>query len=627
MTASTSPPTAAARGDAAPVFRRPTAADGVRVHDLVAACPPLDANSLYCNLLQCTHFADTSIVAERDGELVGWVSGYRRPDDARTLFVWQVAVHESARGTGLGRRMLLELLDRLADIRWLHATVTPDNDASRALFRGVARASGAPFAEQRGFERATDFGGRHASERLIVIGPIPPRPRCRPSEPRQNQRKPMTPTTTRTNAAPPGPDTFERLESGVRSYSRRFPAIFDRAQGPWLFARDGTKYLDFLTGCSSLNYGHNPPALKQALLDYIERDGITHSLDLYSDAKGRFLAELSETVLTPRGLDYVAQFPGPTGANAVEAAIKLARKVTGRRNVIAFTNGFHGVTLGALACTGNRHHRGGAGTGLDGVTRMPYDGYLGPSVDTAAVLDTMLSDPSSGVDAPAAILLETVQGEGGLNAASAGWLRAIEGIARRHGALLIVDDVQAGVGRTGTFFSFEPAGIRPDLVTLAKSLSGYGLPLALLLIDRRYDRWLPGEHNGTFRGNCHAFVTARAALETFWRDPAFEAAIEDKGRRLGDGLAAIARAARPHTVAVRGRGMMRGLALPSGEAAARVVAAAFDRGLVIETGGPHDEVVKCLAPLTVGDTELDRGLAILGEAVEIALAKRDRAAA
>lgn len=433
----------------------------------------------------------------------------------------------------------------------------------------------------------------------------------------------------RGNNAPPGADTFERLESRVRSYSRNFPVVFDRAQGPWLFARDGSRYLDFLTGCSSLNYGHNPPELKAALMAYIERDGITHSLDLYSDAKAHFLEELAATVLAPRGLDYVAQFPGPTGANAVEAALKLARKVTGRHNVIAFTNGFHGVTLGALACTGNSHHRGGAGTDLAGVTRMPYDGYLGPSVDTAAVLERMLADPSSGVDAPAAILLETVQGEGGLNAASAGWLRAIEGIARRHGALLVVDDVQAGVGRTGTFFSFEPSGIRPDVVTLAKSLSGYGLPLALVLIDRRHDRWLPGEHNGTFRGNCHAFVTARAALETFWRDPAFEAALAERGRTLERGLAEIARRAGTvgAKVKLKGRGMMRGLEMPSGSAAARVVEAAFARGLVIETGGPHDEVVKCLAPLTIGEAELERGLAILDEAVEVALAADDRAAA
>jgi diaminobutyrate-2-oxoglutarate transaminase len=425
----------------------------------------------------------------------------------------------------------------------------------------------------------------------------------------------------------PAVETFELLESQVRSYSRNFPVIFDRASGSRLHARDGSQYLDFLMGCSTLNYGHNHPALKQALIDYIERDGITHSLDMYSESKERFLVEFFETILKPRRLDYVVQFPGPTGANAVEAALKLARKVTGRHNVIAFTNGFHGVTLGALACTGNQHHRDGAGVGLDGVTHMPYDGYLGPTVDTAGYLDKVLSDPSSGIDAPAAVIVETVQGEGGINVAGYEWLQAVADIARKHGALFIVDDIQAGAGRTGTFFSFEPAGVRADIVTLAKSVSGYGLPMALVLIDRQFDQWLPGEHNGTFRGNCHAFVTARATLETFWRDRSFEASVFDKGQLLACRLNEIAGRSKRHGIKVKGRGMMRGLEMPSGEIAAQIVKAAFERGLVIETSGPNDEVVKCLAALTIDDEDLEKGLSILSDAVAAVLEKTARAAA
>lgn len=434
-------------------------------------------------------------------------------------------------------------------------------------------------------------------------------------------------TATDSTIAEPAMDTFELLESQVRSYSRNFPAIFDRARGSTLRARDGSEYLDFLMGCSTLNYGHNHPALKRALIEYIESDGITHSLDMYSKAKERFLVEFFETILKPRNLDYVLQFPGPTGANAVEAALKLARKVTGRHNVIAFTNGFHGVTLGALACTGNRHHRDGAGTRLDGVTRMPYDGYLGPGVDTADYLDKVLSDPSSGVDAPAAVIVEAVQGEGGINVAGYEWLQAVARIARKHGALFVIDDIQAGAGRTGTFFSFEPSGVRPDIVTMAKSLSGYGLPMALVLIARQFDQWLPGEHNGTFRGNCHAFVTARAALEAFWRDRSFEASIFDKSELLSRRLNEIARQVRPHRLVVKGRGMMRGLEMPSGDIAAAVVQAAFERGLVIETSGPSDEVVKCLAALTIEEDELEKGLSILAEAIGAVLEKPARAAA
>jgi diaminobutyrate-2-oxoglutarate transaminase len=411
--------------------------------------------------------------------------------------------------------------------------------------------------------------------------------------------------------------TFERLESKVRSYSRAFPVLFHRAEGSWLHDQNGNAYLDFLSGCSSLNYGHNHPALKQALLDYIARDGITHSLDMFSRAKAEFLETFESVILKPRGLAYRLQFPGPTGANAVEAALKLARKVTGRSNIIAFTNGFHGATLGALAATGNSHHRGGAGVPLTGVTRAPFDGYFGADIDTAAQLDRMLSDPSSGVDAPAAIILETVQGEGGLNAASNAWLQAIERIARKHGALLIVDDIQAGCGRTGSFFSFEPAGISPDIVTMAKSLSGMGLPMAMVLLKPELDCWKPGEHNGTFRGNCHAFVTARAALEHFWRDQTFVRDIGRKSEILRIGLNEIAVRNRHRRIrSVKGRGMMRGLDLGSGAAAAQIVKACLSRGLVIETSGAHDEIVKVLSPLTIADDELRQGLAVLKDAVD-----------
>ena len=316
------------------------------------------------------------------------------------------------------------------------------------------------------------------------------------------QLKPR-PTTKSPNLA-----IYERMESEVRSYSRSMPRQFGRAEGVWMHDDRGGRYLDFLSGCASLNYGHNHPVLKSALLDYIAGDGITHSLDMHTEAKAAFLDALETLILQPRKLDYRAMFTGPTGTNAVEAALKLARKITGRQQVIAFTNGFHGMTLGALACTGNAGKRGGAGVPLNHVSHSPYDGYYGPDIDTAELLEQRLADPSSGLDAPAAILVETVQGEGGLNAASPQWLKRIAAIARKHGALLIVDDIQAGCGRTGDFFSFDEAGIVPDIVTMAKSLSGMGLPFALTLFRPELDQWAPGEHNGTFRGNNHAFVTA-----------------------------------------------------------------------------------------------------------------------
>lgn len=405
---------------------------------------------------------------------------------------------------------------------------------------------------------------------------------------------------------------YERRESGVRSYARSMPRQFNRAENVWMHDNAGGRYLDFLSGCSTLNYGHNHPLLKQALLDYVAADGITHGLDLHTDAKADFLHNLETLILKPRGLDYRAMFTGPTGTNAVEAAIKLARKVTGRELVLAFTNGFHGMTLGALACTGNAGKRGGAGVPLSHVAHEPYDGYYGPDVDTAAQLEQRLSDPSSGLDAPAAILLETVQGEGGLNAASPEWLRRIAAIAKRHGALLIVDDIQAGCGRTGGFFSFEGMGFTPDIITMAKSLSGMGLPFALTLFRPELDQWSPGEHNGTFRGNNHAFVTATAALRHFWSDGAFARDVARRGDLLRDRLDAMAA---KYGFTTRGRGMMRGLDVGSGEIASAITAACFDKGLIIETSGAHDEVVKVLAPLIIEDDVLWAGLDILEDCV------------
>jgi len=385
--------------------------------------------------------------------------------------------------------------------------------------------------------------------------------------------------------------TFKRLESEARSYCRNVPAVFASASGSTMRDRDGREYLDFLAGAGSLNYGHNHPVLKSALITYVEADGITHSLDLHTGAKQRFLELFNSSVLAPRGLDYVTQFTGPTGANAVEAALKLARKVTQRESVIAFTNGFHGVTLGALAATGANHHRDAAGISMNGVLRAPYDEYLGDDIDTLDYLGKALADSSSGFGHPAAVLVETVQGEGGLHVASMEWLKRLESICRTHDMLLIVDDIQAGCGRTGTFFSFEPAGISPDIVTLSKSLSGYGIPLATVLIRRDLDEWQPGEHNGTFRGNNHAFVTAAAALEHFWL------------------------AESPLPLTVKGRGLMIGLGCDGGQTAAAACRRAYERGLVIETSGPDDEVIKCMPALTIDNQDLSRGLGILRDSL------------
>jgi diaminobutyrate-2-oxoglutarate transaminase len=335
-------------------------------------------------------------------------------------------------------------------------------------------------------------------------------------------------------------------------------------------------------------------------------------------AKGEFLQTFEDKILKPRGLDYKVQFPGPTGTNTVEAALKLARKVKGRESIINFTNAFHGMTLGALSVTGNSMKRGGAGIPLVHATPMPFDNYFDGVAPDFQWFEAVLADSGSGLNKPAGVIVETVQGEGGVNVARPEWLRALADLCERHDMLLIVDDVQMGCGRTGPFFSFEAAGITPDIVTLSKSIGGYGLPMALTLMKPELDVWGPGEHNGTFRGNNPAFVTAKHAIDEFWSDDVLEKETLRKGalieKRFDDLCAEF-----PEQLSHRGRGMVQGLVFDDAEKAGEVCAAAYQQGLLAETSGPSDEVVKLLPPLTITDSDLDLGLDILATATRKAL--------
>jgi diaminobutyrate-2-oxoglutarate transaminase len=414
---------------------------------------------------------------------------------------------------------------------------------------------------------------------------------------------------------PPALSVFETLESEVRSYCRGWPAVFDLAQGSRLTDEDGHTYLDFFAGAGALNYGHNNPVLKRALLDYLERDGITHGLDMATTAKRAFLESFRDVVLRPRGLPYKVMFPGPTGTNAVESALKLARKVKERESIVSFTNAFHGMSLGSLAVTGNAFKRAGAGIPLVHGTPMPFDHYLDDRMPDFLWFERLLEDQGSGLNKPAAVIVETVQGEGGINVARPEWLRTLADLCRRHDMLLIVDDIQMGCGRTGPFFSFEDAGIVPDIVTLSKSISGYGLPMSLCLFKPELDVWEPGEHNGTFRGNNPAFVTAAAAINTYWADAQMEKQTLARGEQVEQALIAIRTEEGGRDAQIRGRGLVWGLDFPDADRASAVCALAFDLGLLLETSGPQSEVVKLLPPLTVTPEELDEGLRILARAV------------
>lgn len=411
-------------------------------------------------------------------------------------------------------------------------------------------------------------------------------------------------------------EIFEQLESEVRSYSRAFPCVFNRAKNEFIYDENGCEYLDFLAGAGTLNYGHNNDIFKKSLLDYVDRDGITHGLDMHTDAKSSFLQSLEKHILKPRNMKHVVQFTGPTGTNAVEAALKIARKVTNKENIITFTNGFHGVSMGALATTGNAHHRGAAGISLSGgISRMPFANYMGDDMDTIAYFEKVLTDASSGIDFPAAVLVETVQGEGGINAASKEWLEKLDKLCKKHKILLIIDDIQAGCGRTGTFFSFDEMDVKPDIITLSKSLSGYGLPLAVVLLRPELDQWKPGEHNGTFRGNNLAFVTATAAIEHYWADDSFSKEVKRKAKYIRKRIENTVNQHPSLNLAPRGRGMFQAIDCVSGDFADKVTTKAFEKKLIIETSGAKDEVVKFLCPLVISDENLKKGLDIIDVAI------------
>ncbi len=406
-------------------------------------------------------------------------------------------------------------------------------------------------------------------------------------------------------------EVFEKTESQVRSYCRKYPVEFNKAKNAELFSVEGERYIDFLAVAGSMNYGHNNPEIKAKIVEYLSEDNIINALDMYTAAKEEFLRTFEEKILEPRNLNYKVMCCGPTGTNANEAALKLARKNTGRTNVIAFSGAFHGMTLGSLAMTTDRTSREGASLPLTNVTFVPYDGTL----DSIAYLKWLLEDDHSGVEKPAAIFLETLQAEGGINVASVEWLQEVRRICTENDILMVCDDIQVGIGRTGTFFSFERAGIQPDMVVLSKSISGFGMPMALLLIRPDLDIFRPAEHNGTFRGNQLSFIGGTAGINYF-----IEHHLDEEVRRKG---AIVEKFIQEEIMPLDSRLSYRGMGLMWGidfgavnpALALEAVHEAFDRHLICEVAGRKDGVLKLMPPLTIEDEVLKEGLAVIKEAV------------
>ena len=415
-------------------------------------------------------------------------------------------------------------------------------------------------------------------------------------------------------------DVFETYESNVRSYIRSFPAVFEYAKGSTLIDENGRSYVDFFCGAGACNYGHNNDYIKEKLIRYLQEDRIIHALDMGTTAKREFIRFYEENILRPRGYDYKIQFPAPTGTNAVEAALKIARKATGRRGVFALMGAFHGMTLGSLACTTDADSRAAAGIELPGVTHVPAP-YMFPEMDTLKYIETLLTDDHSGSDKPAAFILEAVQVDGGVYPLPAEYLRGLRELLTRHGVLMIVDDIQAGSCRTGRYFSFEHAGIVPDIVTVSKSAGGYGIPFAMTLLKPELDVLHPGDHTGTFRGNQLAFVAAKAGVE-YYLNHDMDREVQRKGavmeKFLREEIAPL-----DSRLAIRGVGLLWGIdfnAMPDPSVSKAVMQACFRNGLIAERAGRGNNLLKLMPPLVVTDEELRKGLEILRGAMREVLA-------
>ncbi|SFW86437.1 diaminobutyrate--2-oxoglutarate transaminase family protein [Amycolatopsis australiensis] len=443
----------------------------------------------------------------------------------------------------------------------------------------------------------------------------------------------MTEPQPRVAGELPGPRSAEflahqrRWESNARVYPRHLPIALAEGAGSHVRDVDGNVFIDFLSGAGVLALGHNHPEVVRAAAGQMR--ALTHGLDFPTPAKHAFLeAQLS---MLPGGLRdrMKVHFCGPGGANAVDAALKLCKTATGRGDVIAFQGGFHGASHAAMALTGLVAQKQPVPNGVPGVHFFPYshctDCPVGLTPDAcdvncAGLLERALRDPNGGVPRPAAVVLELVQGEGGVIPARPEFVRRVRRLTRDLGVPLVADEVQTGCGRTGTWFAFEQYGIEPDVIVASKALSGVGLPVAVIFYDRRLDVWAPGAHTGTFRGNQAAFAAGAETVRIMRRDDVL-GNVRRRGEQLGGLLSALRD--RPGVRDVRGRGLMWGVELASPHPdltatgyARAVQAHALRHGLIVELGGRDDTVVRLMPPLTVSAEVVATAAGILVAAVE-----------
>lgn len=412
--------------------------------------------------------------------------------------------------------------------------------------------------------------------------------------------------------------SFDELESNVRYYCRRWPAVFASSSGSTITDEDGVEYLDFFAGAGALSYGHNNPLFVEVAVEHLRSGRLLHSLDTFTPEKRDFLDTLQRTILGPRQLDMVVQTVGPTGATAVEAALQLAQRITGHRAVLGFEGGYHGMSYRAASISASMAGRATSAHLRDFVA-LPYVQHVTDA--DVELLEATLREPVNGQPI-GVVIVEPTQGEGGARAFDPAYLSAIRRITSDLGILVIADEIQAGVGRTGPFFSFEGSQLDPDIICVSKSISGLGLPMAINLVRRNLDTWNPGEFSGTFRGNNLAFATSATMLTNYWSDSTLEKNTEQFGQTVRTALESMAASFGAGRFNVRGNGLLCGLAVGDTELAAAISRHAFERRLIVETCGPGDTIVKLLTPLVIEPEQLDEGLTRLAQAVEQATSGR-----
>lgn len=428
-------------------------------------------------------------------------------------------------------------------------------------------------------------------------------------------------------------------ESNARTYARTIDRVLTKGELAIVHDAEGRRYIDCLACAGALPLGHNHPFVMERIERFLASGHLLQGLDIATPAKAAFVEELYRVLPQKFAVDAKVQFCGPSGADAVEAVIKLFKTATGRRSVLAFHGAYHGMTMGALSLMGNVEPKRAVSGHMPEVHFLPYPnayrcpfGVGGGRSDelSLAYIDHLLSDPESGITPPALIILEAVQGEGGCIPASAAWLQGLAALAARHGIALVIDEVQTGFGRTGTMFAHEIAGIVPDAIVMSKAVGG-GFPLALIAYHRQYDKWSPGAHAGTFRGNQIALVSGAATLE-YLRTHELPAAAARLGTRLRAGLETLQQ--RYACIGdIRGRGLMlgaeivdpggardaRGLPLADGALAKQIKRACLQHGMIIETGGRHGAVLRFLPPLIITEAEIDEVLTRLDLAIAMTI--------